>query len=80
MHETDLLAGITLVWLFSAMSSLVSFHVILLNETHVALITAEGLLSCKTDRKSENDLANTLARKGEMNAEELTTVDLFVSL
>lgn len=43
--QTDLLAGLTSVRLLSAVRPLVPLHVVLLNETHVALITAEWLLS-----------------------------------
>lgn len=40
-----LLAGLTSVGLFSAVCPLVPLHVVLLNETHVTLVTAEWLLS-----------------------------------
>lgn len=42
---TNLLAGLTSVRLFSAVRPLVPLHVVLLNETHVTLVTAEWLLS-----------------------------------
>lgn len=41
-----LLACITFIWLFSAVCSLVPLHVVLLNEAHVTLVTAEWLFSC----------------------------------
>lgn len=42
---TNLLAGLASVRLFSAVRPLVPLHVVLLNETHVTLVTAEWLLS-----------------------------------
>lgn len=41
-----LLAGVTLIWLFSTVGSFVSLHVVFLDEAHVALVTAKRLLSC----------------------------------
>lgn len=44
-----LLAGLTSVRLLSAVCPLVPLHVVLLNESHVTLVTAEWLLSCQTE-------------------------------
>lgn len=46
-HVTYLLAGVAAIWLLATVCPLVSLHVVLLDKTHVTLVTAKRLLSCK---------------------------------
>lgn len=57
--EVYLLAGVTLVWLFSTVCSFMSLHVVFLNEAHVALVTAKRLLSYTQNEKGEEEMIRT---------------------
>lgn len=52
--KTNLVTAIALVWLLSTVHSLVSVQVVTLNESHIARIAGEWLLSCNQSTRINN--------------------------
>lgn len=74
-----LLAGITTIWLLATVCPFVSLHMILLDKTHVTLVTTKRLLSWKGKVETPQS-KYSLIHLDTTWLQKLTTVDLLMSL